>query len=161
MAAVRARRRVVAVAVPDLNVGAAIGTGSAVVYSSTCRWREPECATSVQLISRQPAPFQYFGSAVALDARGTRLFLGNDGGGTDGQGEGELVALNRSKKGAVRIGERRTFTAPNVRNGRFGTAVSISAAGSVGIGSAPWLSVDGQVRQGAAYIVEFTKESEK
>ncbi len=147
--------RLAAVASPDVNIGRALGTGNALLYGTTCSWRRPACTTVRILRPAMPSPFQYYGSAVALDAAGTRLFIGNDGGGTNGQGEGELVRITRSASDPVRVTARVTFRAPDRTEARFGTAVAITADGTTGLATSPWLDVGRAVDQGGAYIIEL------
>ena len=142
----------VAVAAPDDDSGRAVAAGAAHVYGTTCRWQRADCRTDLTLTARRPVAYQYYGSSVALAAEGTTLLVGNDGAGSNGQGEGELVVLGRS---GARLRHRAAFTAPDVKKGRFGTAVALSASGSTGLATAPWLPVHGNARQGAAYVLTF------
>jgi hypothetical protein len=146
---------VIAVAAPDINVGEAFGAGGVVLYSTSCRWARDECDTSSIITSRRPSAHQYFASAVALDAAGTRLFLGNDGAGPEGQGEGEVIELRRADDGSVEPRRRTTFPAPNPNEGRFGTAVALSASGSTAVATAPFLTIKGRPEQGGAFVLEL------
>jgi hypothetical protein len=151
--------KIAAVASPDVNVGSAGGAGGAYLYSTRGDWRRPADNATLTLLPSAPVPFGYYGSSVALTADGSRLFIGVDGAGSDGQGAGELVRLARSPAGgAVRVTGRVPITAPNATNGRFGTAIALSADGATALGTAPWLTVSGAKARGSAYVLPFPKQ---
>ncbi len=146
---------IVAVAAPDVNVGDAFGAGAALLYSTSCGWAQTECNTTTTILPRRPSAHLYFASAVAFDARGRRLFLGTDGAGDKGQGEGEVIELIRGSDGTIDVGRRTTFAAPNKQGGRFGTGVALSASGSTALATAPFLTIGSNTEQGGAYILEL------
>ena len=150
--------KVAAVAAPDVNVGSAGGAGATYVYSATGDWRPTHHAT-LRLLPSDPKPYLYYGSSVALSADVSQLFIGVDGAGFDDQGAAELLRMERTADGrGLRVTARIPIGAPNRTKGRFGTAVAISADGSTGVATSPWLTVAGAKNQGSAYAVPFPKQ---
>ena len=147
-----------AIAAPDVNVGTSGGAGATFVYSTKTNWAAPDVATTLSLFPSDPHPFLYYGSSVALSADGSRLFIGIDGAGSNDQGAGEYVRLARGAAGTLKVTARTPIAAPNTTVGRFGTAIALSADGTTGIGTAPWLTVGGAKTRGGAYVLPFPKK---
>ncbi len=148
--------RTMALAVPDVNIGSAIGAGAVHLLVAPQDWSVRSGigrVTSTMIKPRVAAPYLYYGSAVALAADGSRLFIGNDGAGSDDQGSGEAVVFDRSDPNRVRVASRTAIVAPNTTKGRFGTAVAGSSDLRSVVATAPWLTVDGRVEQGAAFVL--------
>jgi FG-GAP repeat protein len=148
--------KVAAVAAPDVNVGSSGGAGAAYVYTTTGDWSQPTENRTITLLPPAPANFGYYGSSVALSADGTVLWIGVDGGGSNAQGEGALVRpRSNGNTGRWARGSyvQTAVSAPHDGQGRFGTAVSMSADGTTLLGTSPWLDVGKNDRQGAAFVI--------
>ena len=105
---------VIAVAAPDVNVDGVVAAGAAHVYGTTCGWERPACTTD-RAAHRAGAPSRTSTSdrPVALSADGTSLLIGNDGAGSNGQGEGELLVARRGRPTAD--GAAASFGVPGAR----------------------------------------------
>jgi hypothetical protein len=146
--------KVAAVAAPDVIVDKVGGAGATYVYSTAGDWADAHTTT---LLPRQPVPFGYYGSSVALSADGQTLFIGVDGVGSNGQGGAELLTVRPAASGGDpwRTGDLRRLeiNAPHSEQGRFGTAVSMSADGRTLLSTSPWLAVLGKAKQGAVFVL--------
>jgi hypothetical protein len=148
--------KVAAVAAPDVNVGKGMGAGTAYVYTTTGDWSDPAENRTVTLLPPAPVNFGYYGSSVALSADGTVLWIGVDGAGSNGQGEGALVrprSNGNTGRWAPESYVQTSLTAPHRGQGRFGTAVSMSADGTTLLATSPWLDVGTNERQGGAFVI--------
>jgi hypothetical protein len=147
--------RVAAVAAPDVNVGKAGGAGTTFVYMTTGDWVAPAKNSTIKLLPTAPVPFGYFGSSVALTSDGRKLFIGVDNTGSNGQGSGVLVALPTPATAATSHASlvQTPIPPPHKEQGRFGTAVSMSADGAALLSTSPWLGVGHNQKQGAAYVL--------
>jgi hypothetical protein len=144
-----------AIAAPDVNVGKALGAGAVYVYSTTANWSVPAHNATTEILPTEPVNYGYYGSCVAFSSDGTALWIGVDGVGSNGQGGGDLVRASAGTAAAWKDASQLTHTvvdAPNVKQGRYGTAVAMSADGKTLLATAPWLAVEGKAKQGAAYV---------
>jgi hypothetical protein len=146
--------KVAAVAAPDVIVDKVGGAGATYVYSTAGDWADAHTTT---LLPRQPVPFGYYGSSVALSADARTLFVGVDGIGSNGQGGAELLTVRPAASGGDpwRTSDLRRLqiNAPHPEQGRFGTAVSMSADGRTLLSTSPWLAVLGTAKQGAVFVL--------
>jgi hypothetical protein len=148
--------KVAAVAAPDVNVGKASGAGATYVYTTSGDWSKPEQNRALTLLPPNPVNFGYYGSSVALSADGTVLWIGVDGAGSNGQGEGALVrprSNSNTGRWAPESYVQTAVSAPHHGQGRFGTGVAMSADGSTLLATSPWLDVGKNDRQGAAFVL--------
>jgi hypothetical protein len=146
--------RVLAIAAPDVNVGAAKGAGATYVYRTTGDWSAPAQNTTLTLLPTNAAPFLYYGSSVALSADGSELVIGVDGAGVDDQGAAELVHLVPGQQPTA--ADRVTIAAPNSTKGRFGTAIAMDGDAHTAVGTSPWLKVGSADQRGAAYVIDLS-----
>jgi hypothetical protein len=147
--------RVAAVAAPDVDVAKVGGAGATFVYMTTGAWAAPAKNTTIQLLPTAPVPFGYFGSSVALTSDGRKLLIGVDNTGTNGQGSAALVALPAPATAATSHASlvQTPIPAPHTEQGRFGTAVAMSADGAAMLSTSPWLAVGHNQKQGAAFVL--------
>jgi hypothetical protein len=139
-----------------VNVKAAGGAGATYVYRTTGDWSVAARSSTLTLLPTNPAPFLYYGSAVALSADGSALLIGVDGAGVDDEGAAELVHLTPGRKPTA--ADRVAIAAPNPTKGRFGTAMAMAADGATAIGSSPWLKVGASDLRGAGYVIDLSAD---
>jgi hypothetical protein len=153
--------RVVAIAAPDVNVDPArlgpngFAAGAAYIYATTSDWT-PSGTSTLALFPPTPSRYGYYGSSVALTAAGDRLAIGVDGTGTNGQGAAYMVTPKSVGADAPWRSEatvQELVGPPHAEQGRFGTAIAVSAHGGTLLATSPFLPVDGKAHHGAAFIV--------
>jgi hypothetical protein len=151
--------RVAAVAAPDVNVNKVGGAGTTFVYMTTGQWAAPAKNTTIKLLPTTPVPFGYFGSSVAVSSDGRKLFIGIDNTGSNGQGSAVLVALPTPATALTSHAPlvQTPMPAPHTEQGRFGTAVAMSADGAALLSTSPWLAVGHNHKQGAAFVLNGVK----
>jgi hypothetical protein len=151
--------RVAAVAAPDVNLGKSGGAGTTFVYMTTGEWAAPAKNTTITLLPTAPVPFGYFGSSVALSSNGLTLFIGVDNTGSNSQGSGVLVALPTPATATTSHAPlvQTPIPPPHTEQGRFGTAVAMSADGAALLSTSPWLAVGHNQKQGAAFVLDGVK----